>query len=304
MSNIIDRILAEVCLDERIQDGVFDLSNNAHMDVLRESLTDNYGVKLNDVRGIHNKMVEGKYPERQAYNKDGLLVTFPTPQHKAKAISRGTHFEQDPNKGQSNVFGGGQQPPAGGQPPAAGGATAAPEQPAPNVFDKEPAAPSPASEKPAAPAAQAPPGGQASPSSLPKSDSPPPAPAAPAAPAGGSSGGSSLPTSDIAQTTQAAASDTQGLEVEPAAPTKPGQPEAPAPPPNFNNPKPPEQRAAEAKVVKQMMSGDPNNPSLSPTMPVNVNERRYIELNRVYNFAREMGYAKAMEVISEAMNTK
>jgi hypothetical protein len=53
-----------------------------------------------------------------------------------------------------------------------------------------------------------------------------------------------------------------------------------------------------------MMSGDPNNPTLSPTMPVNVNERRYIELKRVYNFAREMGYAKAMEVISEAMNTK
>jgi hypothetical protein len=42
-------------------------------------------------------MVEGKYPERQAFNKDGVLVTFPTPQHKAKAISRGTHFEENPN---------------------------------------------------------------------------------------------------------------------------------------------------------------------------------------------------------------
>jgi hypothetical protein len=52
-----------------------------------------------------NRVVEGgKHPERQAYNKNGILVTFPTPQHKQNAIRRGTHFEKDPTKGHPNLF--------------------------------------------------------------------------------------------------------------------------------------------------------------------------------------------------------
>lgn len=296
MSNIIDRILAEVCLDERIQDGIFDMSNNSHMEALRESMTDKFGISLNDSLSIHNKMVEGKYPERQAYNKDGLLVTFPTPQHKARAIQRGTHFEQDPSKGAQNVFGG-QPAPAGGQPaaapaaPAAPATPAAPEQPAPNVFagDQKPAAPAP--EKPAAPA-----GGQSSPSSLPASDTPPPAPAASSAPSGGG-GGSSLPASDVPP--PANPGEPQ-LAVEPSAPETPGQPATPIPPPNFEAPKSPAVRAAEAQAVKQMMSGNNNDPSLSPTMPLNVTE----QMIGVYNFAKQMGYNSAMKLISEAMNKK
>ncbi len=293
MSNIIDRILAEVCLDERIHDGVFDMSNNSHMDALRESMSDKFGISLNDCKSIHNKMVEGKYPERQAYNKDGLLVTFPTPQHKARAIQRGTHFEQDPSQGQSNVFGGGQQPQQGQQPPAAGGqppappAGGAPEQPTPNVFDKEPAPP--AGQEPAAPQ-----GGQSAPSSLPASDTPPPAQSAPS---GGGGGGSSLPASDMPP---AAAPGQPPLAVEPAAPPTAGAPGAPNPPPNFETPKSPEVRAAEAQAVKQIMNGDPNNPSLSPTMPLNVNE----QMTNVLTFAKNMGYTAAMKMISEAMNKK
>jgi hypothetical protein len=44
-------------------------------------------------------MVEGKYPDRQAYRKeDGILVTWPSPQHKAKAMSAnpGKYTDQDP----------------------------------------------------------------------------------------------------------------------------------------------------------------------------------------------------------------
>jgi hypothetical protein len=263
MATIFDRILSEVCLDERIPDGTFDMSNNLHMEVLRENLSDQ-GIALNDVKHIHNKMLEGKFPERQAYNKDGLLVTFPTPAHKHRAIQRRTHFEQDPTAGQAqpqtnpNVFGGGQPPaekPSSTAPPAA----------------KKPA-PEPATDQG---------------SSLPASDSSAPAPA----PSGGGapSSPSSLPSSD-----SSSPDNQQTLEVEPP-PAQ--QQQAPNPPPNFNTTKTPEERAAEAQVVKQLMKGGDNNPSFMPTL----NERRYLELTRIFNFAKEMGYTEALKVISEAL---
>ena len=56
---------------------------------------------------------------------------------------------------------------------------------------------------------------------------------------------------------QSAGSDRQGLSVEPApAPTGAA---APVPPPNFDTKKTPQQRSAEAQVVKQMMRGDNTN---------------------------------------------
>jgi len=291
MSHVIDQILNEVCLDERIPDGVFDMSNNAHMDALRENLTDKYGVALNDVKMIHNKMVEGKYPERQAYNKDGLLVTFPTPQHKQRAIQRGTHFEQDPSKGQQNVFGGGQQAGQASAAPAASAAQTgqspaggAPDIPQQNVFTPPPA--------PATPAA---PSGQSASSALPASDAPQATPAAPSAPSG-QSAPSSLPASDQPQ--PSAASDQQGLAVEPPAPAA-SAPTAPAPPPNFDSPKPPEQRAAEAQAVKQIMKGDDTNPTLNPVL----NEQNR-ELILTYYLAEERGYKQAMKILKNAMNKK
>lgn len=95
MSNLLDRVFAEVCLDERITDGVFKMEEATHMDALREYFLKK-GVTREAAIAVTNRMVEGKYPERQAYNKDGILVTFPTPQHKARAIARGTHFEKNP----------------------------------------------------------------------------------------------------------------------------------------------------------------------------------------------------------------
>ena len=95
MSNILDRVFNEVCLDERITDGVFKMEEATHMDALRECFLAK-GVPREAAIAVTNRMVEGKYPERQAYNKDGILVTFPTPQHKARAIARGTHFEKNP----------------------------------------------------------------------------------------------------------------------------------------------------------------------------------------------------------------
>jgi len=278
MSNIIDRILTEVCLDERIESGIFDMENSTHMHVLFETMMDKFGISLENARNIHNKMVEGKYPERQAYNKDGLLVTFPTPQHKARAIQRGTHFEHDPTKGAaggSNVFGGGQPAaPQGGQPPVEKGATA-PQPPTQNVFPTQPTSAQQPEQQPSP---------QGEPSQLPASDAPPPTPiSAPTA-------GSSLPPSD-SPAQQTAASDNQSLAVEP-----PRDSNIPAPPPNFDIPKPPEQKAAEAQVVKQMLAGDPNNSTLSPTIPVNVSE----QLKLLSRMAETLGY----RVIFESMNKK
>ena len=94
-SNLIDRILLDVCLDDRIDDGIFKLEENIHIDVLREYLI-RHGTSGNDAKEFCNRVVEGRFPERQAYNSDGILVTFPTPKHKHNAIARGTHFEENP----------------------------------------------------------------------------------------------------------------------------------------------------------------------------------------------------------------
>jgi hypothetical protein len=95
MSDILDRVFAEVCLDERISDGIFKMEEATHMDALRDYFVKK-GMQMESAIAVTNRMVEGKYPERQAFNKDGILVTFPTPQHKARAIARGTHFEKNP----------------------------------------------------------------------------------------------------------------------------------------------------------------------------------------------------------------
>lgn len=96
MSNVLDRVFNDVCLDERITDGVFRMEETSHMDALRDYFLKK-GVTREAAVHVTNRMVEGRFPERQAYNKDGILVTFPTPQHKARAIARGTHFEKNPH---------------------------------------------------------------------------------------------------------------------------------------------------------------------------------------------------------------
>lgn len=98
----VTELLNEICLDRRISDGIFDIFNNQHMEVLREKLVE-MGIPSKEVVEIANAVIEGKYPERQAYNANGILVTFPNPEYKQRAIRRGTHFEEDPTKGQSNL---------------------------------------------------------------------------------------------------------------------------------------------------------------------------------------------------------
>lgn len=98
MSKLVDKIFAEVCLDERITDGIFRMEEEEHMNALRDYFVKK-GISESDAINVTNRMVEGKYPERQAYRKeDGILVTWPSPQHKKKAMQEnpGKYIEQNP----------------------------------------------------------------------------------------------------------------------------------------------------------------------------------------------------------------
>lgn len=103
-SNIFEKVLNDVSLDPRIPNGTFDIFENGHMDILREYLS-NKGIDEKIVKEYCNKVIEGKHPQRQAYNAKGILVTFPTPEYKQNALKRGTHFEKDPTAKAPNVFG-------------------------------------------------------------------------------------------------------------------------------------------------------------------------------------------------------
>jgi hypothetical protein len=100
---LLEKILSEVSLDQRVGDGMFNIEEDGHMEALRDYLTKK-GIDEESVKTFSNKVLEGKYPERQAYNAKGILVTFPTPEYKTDAIKRGTHFEEDPMKKASNIF--------------------------------------------------------------------------------------------------------------------------------------------------------------------------------------------------------
>lgn len=104
MKNIIDKILLNVCLDERIENGLVDFTNETHLRVLAENLFEN-GMNGAEVANVMTNITlqDGKYPDRQAFNKEGWLVTFPSPVYKMAAIKKGTHYETDPTYGKGGM---------------------------------------------------------------------------------------------------------------------------------------------------------------------------------------------------------
>ena len=113
LKQIFLEALEKANTDNSIESGIFDISKQEHIEILRGHLLES-NIDSKTVNQYLNKMLEGRYPDRQAYNVNGILVTFPTPEYKQKAIERGSHFEQNPKKGQANVFSGDEQP--NGQP--------------------------------------------------------------------------------------------------------------------------------------------------------------------------------------------
>lgn len=109
LKQIFLEALEKANTDNSIESGIFDISKQEHIEILRGHLLES-NVDSKTVNQYLNKMLEGRYPDRQAYNSNGILVTFPTPEYKQKAIERGSHFEQNPRKGQANVFSGDEQP--------------------------------------------------------------------------------------------------------------------------------------------------------------------------------------------------
>lgn len=103
IKKLIFEALDKSSRDVSIEDGVFDITKQEHIEILRGNLLE-AGMSFETVTDYLNNVVEGRFPERQAYNKNGILVTFPTAEYKQKAIAKGTHFEKNPRKGDPNVF--------------------------------------------------------------------------------------------------------------------------------------------------------------------------------------------------------
>lgn len=102
-------IINDVCCDGRIKNGTLDLKNPDHVFVLQEYLEKN-GVNMNYIVDKTATLFEaGRFPERQAYNKNGILVTFPNKEYRDRAVDKGTHFAENPKKADTNIF---TEPPA------------------------------------------------------------------------------------------------------------------------------------------------------------------------------------------------
>lgn len=102
-TNYIDSIINEAALDPRVDSGIVDLNNPIHVRVVAETMYD-YCKDETLVNEFVKKFVEeGKYPDRQAYNKEGWLVTFPSKQYRDAAIKKGTHSIADPTHGKGGM---------------------------------------------------------------------------------------------------------------------------------------------------------------------------------------------------------
>ena len=97
-------LVNEIGCDSRIKNGTLDLKNEDHVFVLQEYL-EKAGYDINEIVEKTARLFEaGRFPERQAYNKDGILVTFPNKQYRDRAVTKGTHFAENPKKAQTNIF--------------------------------------------------------------------------------------------------------------------------------------------------------------------------------------------------------
>jgi hypothetical protein len=229
---------------------------------------------VNDVSILSEK---GKHPERQAYNRKGILVTFPTPEYKARALAKGTHFEKDPRASQSNLFGGGQQTPNGPAPSTPVGGSE------PSMDAKDTSLPQSDSGQSQTPPAQkevpepGTPGGEV--------------PSSPSSPSGGGGGGGVTSTPAQGQ-----------LATEPApqaTPSAPNVSSVPTPPTPPAVQKTPEEIAAEKLVIKQMLDTDDTLPTVPGVGGPGIAETLNEELQKLRRVALDMNLKKAVRFLSK-----
>jgi hypothetical protein len=103
IENFISSIISEASLDNRIPDGIVDINNVSHIMVLAEIVYDRCGDEEVVNEFLESMIGEGKYPERQAFNKDGWLVTFPSKEYRDAALKKGTHSVSDPTHGKGGM---------------------------------------------------------------------------------------------------------------------------------------------------------------------------------------------------------
>jgi hypothetical protein len=226
---------------------------------------------------VTNRMVEGKFPERQAYNKDGILVTFPTPKHKANAISRGTHFEKNPSPQNSSS-----------------------QNSTPDQSEKVKTAPPGSKPEP----------GEV-PSKEPSSKISDEEPDEPEEPKDGSSDeddndetddGKSLPKSSFSSSDKVGGGENTSdkkLEIEPPrGDEKPEPMAAPSSPVEPPAPRTPERIAAEKEVAQQIFKTD-DTVLTNVANPLNINESALNhQLNELYKKSYEWGYKEAVTFLT------
>lgn len=104
ISEILENLITECECDNRISTGIFDVYNTDHLVVLSEHMQ-KYGISESTIESAIESIAlgEGKYPERQAFNKEGWLVTFPSKEYRDAALKRGTHAISDPTHGRGGM---------------------------------------------------------------------------------------------------------------------------------------------------------------------------------------------------------
>lgn len=104
ISEILENLITECECDNRISTGIFDVYNTDHLVVLSEHMQ-KYGISESTIESAIESMAlgEGKYPERQAFNKEGWLVTFPSKEYRDAALKKGTHSVSDPTHGKGGM---------------------------------------------------------------------------------------------------------------------------------------------------------------------------------------------------------
>jgi len=99
-----ESIINDACCDDRIKDGVLRIDNPEHVFVLQEYL-EKAGYSMDYIVENTAELFEaGRFPERQAYNKDGILVTFPSKEYRDRAVDKGTHFAENPKKNVGTLY--------------------------------------------------------------------------------------------------------------------------------------------------------------------------------------------------------
>lgn len=103
MEKFISDIVSEASLDARIPSGVIDLKNVDHIQVIAERIYDACENEQVVNEFLNSFINEGKYPDRQAFNKEGWLVTFPSKEYRDAALKKGTHSISDPTHGKGGM---------------------------------------------------------------------------------------------------------------------------------------------------------------------------------------------------------